>query len=331
MVVADLFAGPGGWSRAALELGLESVGLELDDDAVATRHANGLPTRLADVATTAPPRELEGLIASAPCQTYSPGAGSHGLVDEALVHEVIRELGYGVDGRDTAPTSDPRTLLVVEPVRWTLAARPQWVALEQVPAVLPTWRVVGEVLEEHGYSVALGILDAADYGVPQHRRRAVLIARQDSPASLPTPTHGDQQDLLAGPLEPYVRPCDVLGWAPDDRVGFPRRGDRVGGETIIDGARYRSRDLRAADRPTYTLTGKARSWVRFANGGERHRLTLEEAATLQTFPADHVFTGSRTSRFMQVANAVPPLFARRILEAATRLDLNTENSPKGPR
>ena len=75
--------------------------------------------------------------------------------------------------------------LVIEPARFIEAGHPEWTALEQVPSVLPLWEVYADELRKHGYSVWCGKLNAADYGVPQTRERAILIAsrvRQVGPA-----------------------------------------------------------------------------------------------------------------------------------------------------
>ena len=62
--------------------------------------------------------------------------------------------------------------LVAEPARYVHACTPEWVALEQVPAVLPLWKVYAAELRRMGYSAWCGKLNAADYGVPQTRERA---------------------------------------------------------------------------------------------------------------------------------------------------------------
>jgi DNA (cytosine-5)-methyltransferase 1 len=260
--------------------------------------------------------------------------------------------------------SDPRTVLVLEPLRWAMATRPRWLAWEQVPAVLPIWEVSAELLRAMGYSVRTGILSAETFGVPQTRRRAFLIARRLDVAALhgaarfPNPTHaryrhGDQVNALElDTVRPWVSMAEALGWT--GRVGFPRAADRDDVATI-GGVDYRARDLRDVDAPAQVVTEKARSWTRFALAGrafspggrtvvdglqprelaapahtitgggsamwldaldgEGLRVTVEEAAALQTFPPDYPWAGSLSSRFQQIGDAVPPILARVILEA----------------
>lgn len=101
--------------------------------------------------------------------------------------------------------------LVLEPLRWALALRPRWIALEQVPPVLPLWEAMADALARLGYTAAAGVLNAADYGVPQTRRRAILVARAgDDPVSLPAPTHA--KEPTGHLLLPWVSMAEALGW-----------------------------------------------------------------------------------------------------------------------
>uniref|UniRef100_UPI001428A144 DNA cytosine methyltransferase n=1 Tax=Streptomyces silaceus TaxID=545123 RepID=UPI001428A144 len=201
--IVDLFAGPGGLDMAATVLGVPSVGIEWDANAVTTRDAAGLRTVHDDVRKYGPEKfpEANVLAGGPPCQSFTvagTGAGRRALDDvlKFVQRLVDRDARANIDA-DLADMDDERTGLVLEPLRWALNAidddelRPySAIVLEQVPAALPVWEAYGEALREEGYSVDHGILHTEDFGVPQTRRRAILIARRDGrTAALPTPTH----------------------------------------------------------------------------------------------------------------------------------------------
>ena len=263
--VVDLFAGLGGWDHGARILGLDPVGVELDDDACRSRALSNIPTIQADIATYAPERfaGVDGLIASPPCQSFSRAGSRRGLNDE-------------------------RGQLVYEPLRWATALRPRWIACEQVPDVEPIWREIAHHLREVGYRTWVGVLSSEQFGVPQTRQRAILMAHRDRGVHPPTPTHqrfvkGEPARRVDGgmfepDLLPWVSAGEALGAAAGARLGFPRRDDR--GDSP-DG--YRERDWRESTEPAFTLTEKARSttWTltdRQDHGAERS--TEEPAPTI---------------------------------------------------
>ncbi|MGW0839610.1 DNA cytosine methyltransferase [Streptomyces sp. NPDC002787] len=321
----DLFAGPGGWSEGLRALGLRDVGIEIDPAACATRAAAGHTTIRADVAAypTAPLRgKVAGVIGSAPCQTFS-AAGLHaGSDDMALCHQGMDDLAHGRDTRTAlrAACADPRSLLVIEPLRYALDLRPEWIALEQVPAVAPLFAHIAGILRALGYSVWTGVLNAADYGVPQTRRRAFLLASRTRTAAPPEPTHARNPgpETLFGPaLAPWVTMADALGW------GYTRRpaptvtggGTKSGGpEPFGNTSRKAMRaamdnpDHWAWRRPAHTVSGTIGHVGGKQTGGH---LSLEpaEGARLQSFRDGYPFQGNKGQCSLQIGNAVPPLLA----------------------
>jgi DNA (cytosine-5)-methyltransferase 1 len=350
----DLFAGPGGWDLAARQLGIDVVGIENDGAACLTREAVGHRTIQADIRDVEP-FWAPGLIASPPCPTFSAAGKGSGRKQLDLVSDIAKRLVKGEDWRElTAGIEDPRTALVLEPLHWIYemhkAGTPyRWIAMEQVPTVLPLWSLYAELLREMGYSVVAAKLTSEMYGVPQTRVRAILVASLDREAVMPAPTHSRYYTRDRTKLDPgmpkWVSMSEALGWTDGELVGFPRRADtpsNMAGDDVVEinGVEYRNRDLRTADQPAQHITGKIRSWNRWLvnntsekagvrgedderygdrAGTEAVRVTVQEAAVLQSFPSDYPWQGTKTKQHQQVGNAIPPLLAYHVLGSVTGL------------
>lgn len=345
-MIIDAFSGAGGWECGLAAMrGGDCLGVEYDPDMVATARAAGHRAELADVSAI-DPRELlggkrcEGLIASPPCPSFSAGGKQLGRQDLPVIHQLITELAGGIDRRSEYRMHDERSRLTCEPMRWATLLQPEWIALEQVPAVLPVWQDMARLLESHyGYSTWAGVVYAECYGVPQTRQRAVLLASRAREVAGPVATHrrwyppahkyavsgnGD------GHLPRWISMGEALGW--DENTIINTRGDRKtsGGN-----------DFRA-DRPSWGLTEKVRSWwtyrpattlsgdPRISGPGHKDgrpgsgyprqqdnaiRVTIEEAAVLQTFRPDYPFQGTRSKQFLQAGNSIPVLLAEALLRA----------------
>lgn len=332
----DPFAGPGGWSVAAAALGLREAGIELDPWACATRAAAGHLTIRADVAAFPVAHlrgRVRGLIASPPCGTFSAAGKGEGVDDLPLLHQALDDLAAGRDTRAqlAAACSDPRTPLVVEPLRYALAIRPEWVALEQVPAVLPLWRHTARILRTLGYSAWAGVLQAADYGLGQMRRRAVLIASRARSVTPPAPTHSETGGVdLFGVYTPrWHTMAETLGWGYVQRPAPTVTGGGIetgGAEPFGNASRRAMRaamgDLRhwawARDAPTVSGT------VGHVGGKQAHghlNLSPEDAARLQGFPCGYPFQGNKGQVALQIGNAVPVPLALHVLSAASGIAL----------
>jgi DNA (cytosine-5)-methyltransferase 1 len=327
-VIIDLFSGANGWGEGLKLLNQRNtLGIEIDPTAAKTAVANGHPTLVSSVTEVVPQAfngRASGEVGSPPCQGFSLQGLQLGIGDMPWIRAAIGLVLDGTDSVDAAVASlrlvaeDERTALVLEPLRWALDVMPEWVAWEQVPAVLPVWQMCADVLRAHGYSAWSGVVNAEQYGVPQTRRRAVLIASRVREVGMPIPTHSRFHSSNPGRLDegvlPWVSIVDALGYDP----GSMRSNYGTGGDAS-------ARGVRLSSMPAPTMTSKAgRNYWVDADGTKIRRVTLAEAALLQTFPAGYVFHGTATEAFLQVGNAVPPVLAAHIVAEATGLALPSE-------
>ena len=343
--VIDFFSGCGGTSAGLKQAGMRILlGVDKDEDAAATYRANFpeaafLCRDIRQVFTW----ELEPYLsrlrerpilftACAPCQPFSK------------------------QNRGKS-RSDTRATLLDELHRFVRRFRPEYIFLENVPGIQrvdPSNGPLGRfrrLLEGLDYHIASDVIDFLDYGVPQTRRRFVLTASLFGHINLPNSTHGTTDGKAAhatvgdwiGDLPPIPagggsdavpnHRCASLSPLNLERIAnTPEGGDRRdwtddlilpchqghAGHTDVYGRLNRGR-------PASTLTTRCISLSngRFGHPTQDRALSVREAACLQTFPRDFVFSGSLASMAIQVGNAVPVLLARRVGDMInSHLELN---------
>lgn len=346
-MIVDLFAGPGGWDEGLRLIGETDVlGVELEETACLTAEAAGHRRMRADIVKTKPldvasRMALYGLIGSPPCPGFSAAGKGLGRKDFELLVSVIGMIGAGFDV-DTmlddvrARQNDPRSALTLEPLRWALDLGPEWIALEQVPTVLPLWEAYVPVLRAVGYDVWTGNLHAEQYGVPQTRKRAVLMAARGHVVA-PTPTHSRyyprSPERIDEGARKWVSMAEALNWGMTHRPSMTVTGGGVstgGAEPFGNAARQgMRREFEAGHwahrRPSTTIVGSFkpeivaapgyRTTVSRQNAPGSVRVTVQEAGVLQSFRPDYPWQGTQGRQFQQVGNAVPPLLAAHILAA----------------
>lgn len=335
-MIVDLFAGPGGWSEGLRLLGLTDRGLELDPAACATRKAAEHDFEQCDVAAhpTQPfAGRITGLIASPPCQAWSRAGKRGGLEDQPLVHQAVHDLAHGRDTRAALlpQCRDARSLLAAEPMRWLYDLRPEWVCLEEVPDVLPLFQQIAAVLREWGCSVWTGVVNAADYGVPQTRRRAILIASRVRTVTAPAPTHSEHgaAGLFGDDLPRWITMAEALGWGYTDRPAptVTGGGTETGGPEPFGNSSRQAMRKAMSDRkhwawrkPAPTVSGTV-GHVGGKQAGGHLNLSPEEGARLQTFRPGYPFRGNKGQVALQIGNAVPPLLAAHVVSVATGIPM----------
>jgi len=201
-ICVDLFCGAGGLSEGLRQAGFRTpLAVDFDEHSLKTYKANHPETEtLCEDVTLLPAskileacggQELDLLTGGPSCQGYS----THGKRKE----------------------DDPRNFLFEHFVRLVGEVQPKWVMMENVPGLLTFRgghfkRLIYQAFDEIGYKVEAKVMVAADYGVPQLRRRIFFLAtRTGVPISFPEPTHGE-----AGlfDVQPHVTVEEAIGDLP---------------------------------------------------------------------------------------------------------------------
>lgn len=344
LTAIDLFAGAGGASQGLRDAGFEVVAaVEFDSTASRTYEANHRGTWLIsrDVSEIDPsgvrdvlekvgrlPAPLSLLNACPPCQGFS--------------------------SRGSREVEDARNDLVLVVPEWAEAFGPDVVVLENVPGLRDDSRLleVRKRLGRLGYGTKPYVADAADFGVPQRRKRMILLgvrgARlEDFPDELVDglPSDFDRSAQTAGrwieKAGPINRTSDPVHRARTLRpktlarvASVPLGGDRrsIPDELQLEchktldsqtGGRRATESYGRIDRdgvaPTMTTRCTTPACGRFTHPLEHRGLSLREAALLQTFPLEYEFKGTYGEIERQIGNALPVRMTSAIAQIARQI------------
>lgn len=353
MNAIDLFAGCGGLSRGFMDAGYDIiVGVDNDQAALNTfaKNHNGAKALKADlskqetydeIVKIAGNRPIDVIIAGPPCQGFSL-TGPRNFDDE-------RNKLY---------------LAVIEMVK---QYKPKAFIIENVPgmATLYEGQIKNEILKRFrkmGYNIDCKILCAADYGVPQMRKRLIFMGIRkdlgkpkfpeaqftpdkyrtcrDAVSDLPSLVDSlgeEESEYTQEPLTEYQKimrgNCKVL----HNHLGTNHT--QMVKDTIAlvpEGGNYKdlpegwgeSRKFHMAwtrlngNAPARTVDTGHRNLFHY----EYNRVpTVRESARMQSFPDDFIFTGTKTQQCRQVGNAVPPLLGKALGEAINKIILENNN------
>jgi DNA (cytosine-5)-methyltransferase 1 len=328
----DFFSGCGGTSRGMQSAGLTvRLGIDWDEDAKNTFEANFKEAHFLcgdiqklkpnDLASYVPSRRNRPIVfgACAPCQPFSK-QNRH------------RKRG------------DRRRTLLSEFHRFVSVFRPEYLFIENVPELHRDGRPDGpfyeliELLDTLGYWHAHDVVMAYHYGVPQRRRRLILIASTLGPIEFPKRTHGPNTKnprlptvwdrisslppIKAGEIHPSIanhRAASLSALNLKRIISTPRGGSRAdwpkklelvchqehSGYTDVYGRMFKNQPA-----PALTTRCVSLSNGRFGHPTQNRAISVREAACIQTFPMGFVFRGNLSSTARQVGNAVPVQLAR---------------------
>ncbi len=230
--------------------------------------------------------------------------------------------GFSMAGR--RDSKDPRNSLFMEFVRIVDGLKPKFFVIENVPGILTMKTgngilvkdIILEEFEKIGYKVhPPKKLLAADYGVPQKRRRVFFIGTNTTKKIIfPKPTHSKENWIpVSKVLLPKQEVEEIFFHGPKMIEGFFRRLAKNKQKGCGWGAQF----LRMNE-PSYTIS--ARYWkdgadalVKYSDD-EIRMLTPQECAAIQTFPKDYIWCGSKREIYTQIGNAVPCLLGKAIAE-----------------
>lgn len=290
--VLDLCAGIGGWTVALRERGMSDLAVENGKHARAALEANAIDVYHDDMTTilSNPFRvlrlryELAGLVASTPCQPFSQANGN----------------GQGL--------ADPRGNLTLIFGQIATALRPPFVCLENVSrGTADVFDYLAESLRAEGYTADHRVICAADYGLPQARKRRLLVARRDGqPIAWPKPTHRDTRAKWEAGRLPWVTLAETFPEAAQ-REQWPSWAWRHPATTIVGSFRPE-----CVAPPTYRKPGDGPR----QNQPGVVELNVEQRLKVQGFPDGWQVAGPATAQGLQVGNAIPPTLARIALAAA---------------
>ncbi len=334
----DLFSGAGGMTLGLKRAGFKVVAaVEIDALACKTYRANHSDVRLWE-------EDIRKLSAADILQELGLEPGDLSLVAGCPPCQGFSSLTTLNGKREV---EDPRNDLVLEYGRFVREMRPRAVMMENVPGLAsdPRMDALCAMLEELDYPVRSGltVLNAVNYGVPQRRRRLVMLALEGSVVPLASKSEAvvTVRQTLEG-LPKAGESGDPLHDLPEKRTD--RVSARIAAIPKDGGSRadlgkdaqlpcHKETDgfkdiygRMAWNKPSPTITGGCvnPSKGRFLHPDENRAITLREAALLQGFPPDYKFCldGGKFAAAALIGNALPPDFvaahARQVLNALSQ-------------
>jgi DNA (cytosine-5)-methyltransferase 1 len=320
----DLFSGAGGLTQGLKQAGFDVVGAVEFHPTYAESYQMNHPNvnlKIGDIVNVEPEEfmkelglkagELDLLAGCPPCQGYST-----------------------IGTRNRGKKDDPRNELVYQVLRFALAFRPKTIMMENVPALAKDARLakLKSELEASGYKIDVKVLNMSHYGVPQARRRMIMLGSRLGDIEVISQELDSDKMATVREAISFLAPVGQSGDSLHDVIEHrkpkiqkmismvPKNGGSrtdLPPEYKLECHKKTSgfKDVYGRmkwDRPSPTITGGCSqpSKGRFLHPEEDRAITLREAALLQTFPKDYKFSfrSGKQGVATMIGNALPPTF-----------------------
>ena len=302
LLAADLFCGAGGLTQAAEGTNFNvSVSLDNWDCALKTHRANfdieAIKADLKDVDTACSlikPRSVDIIMGGPPCQDFSSAGG-------------------GIEGERAALTYSFASIIA--------RLAPPFFLMENVPSAKKSnaYTRAHSLWSSMGYQLCETLVDSAYFGVPQHRRRFIVVGARDENITKLTDHIHARESILATTIRDF--------W-PDVPFEHYYRHPRS----------YQRRAVFSVDEPSPTIRGVNRprpaNYVSHYSDTTKEPvlgLTTEQRARIQTFPGNFSWQGTKSEIDQMIGNCVPPLLGKHILEAIMNWANNPNQAPQNLR
>ncbi len=261
--------------------------------------------------------------------------------------------GFSTVGR--GEVGDDRNLLFKEFVRIVKVTQPKVILFENVTGLVAKknqdiLKKIFQYFERLGYNMDARVLSAEEFGVPEKRRRTIIMGVRDGESLFPVATHGARAKKTAMTVEQALKNlktkngkvynhdvtlAQLKNKEDRDRLKFIPAGKGIRYQQDekkflpkklwygLDWSKLREKRFRQTrlqrlplKEPSPTILTSRTSYY---HPIEPRYLTPREAAACQSFPNDFIFHGSQTAAFRQIGNAVPPLLAKALGESVKQI------------
>jgi len=286
---ADLFSGAGGVAQGMKQAGFTHAwGLEFDPAIAEIYRVNHGQIYVQNILDADPMKfeKVDLLHASTVCKAYSPANANKG------------EQQLDLD-------------LAAKVCEFITVLQPQYFTLENVVEYgsHKAFNLILEALYFQGYWVNYQVLNAADFGVSQSRRRLILIAvKSGFIPSLPQPERYIGWYEAIADLIPNCDRHNFADWQKNMTMGITK-------PFVMSSTEQRSNTVRYANQPIFTIKASDRDPRALIESGEVIQLSLDCLARLQSFPKDYIWGDKIEPIRKGIGNAVPPLLYEKVVKS----------------